>query len=39
MQEAGDIPSSRPILWLLCLSSKLPADVVEGGLDNGKKVN
>jgi hypothetical protein len=38
MQETGDIPSSRPTLWLLCLCSKLPADVVEGGLDNGKKV-
>jgi len=23
---------------LLCLDSKLPANVVEGGLDNGKKV-
>jgi len=23
---------------LLCLDSKLPADMIEGGLDNGKKV-
>jgi hypothetical protein len=28
----------RPTLLLLCLDSKLPVAVVEGGLDNGKKV-
>jgi hypothetical protein len=39
-QDAGSWRYSelRPTLLLLCLDSKLPADVVEGGLDNGKKV-
>jgi len=36
MQEAGS--KLRPTLLLLCLDSKLPAYVVEGGLDNSKKV-
>jgi len=39
-QDAGSWRYSklRTTLLLLCLDSKLPAVVVEGGLDNGKKV-
>jgi hypothetical protein len=39
-QDAGSWRYSklRTTRLLLCLDSKLPADVVEGGPDNGKKV-
>jgi hypothetical protein len=39
-QDAGSWKYSklRPTLLLLCLDSKIPAYMVEGGLDNGKKV-